>query len=184
MTGKLPFNLDIPKRGASCAKGGEAFHPGTEYHSILLETNQDQYKRQDFCCACWDNFAKEEMLAQATSHWKAHVIVSAKQNDKGIIAKQDQIQDDQVLDILKNGLDSEKIEDHAESFLLALYLARKKILILREQFEKENQTIFLYEIASTEEILPIRKVALSELQTAAIQQRLASKLRKKNQNSG
>ena len=179
MMGKPSFNLDIPKRSSSCSKGGETFHPGTEYHSILLEISHDQYQRQDFCSACWDNYTREELLGQATSHWKAQVIVSAKQNDKGL-PKQDQIQDDQLVALFKNGLESDKNEDHAEAFVLALYLARKKIIVLREQFEQENQTVFLYEIASTEEMIPVKKIALSELQIAAIQQRLATKLRKKS----
>lgn len=179
MSGPLPLNFNIPKRGPCCSKGGEAFHPGTEYHSILLETSQNRYQRQDFCSVCWDSCTREEILHLAKSHWKAQVIVSAKQNDKALLPKQEHVTDEQILLLLKTTLASEKDEDHAEAFVLALYLARKKILILRQQFDQEAQTIFLYEIASTEEMLPIKKIPLSELQTAAIQQRLAAKLQKK-----
>ncbi|MCB1148978.1 MAG: hypothetical protein KDK48_02340, partial [Chlamydiia bacterium] len=44
------------------------------------------------------------------------------------------------------------------AFLVALYLARKKKLLLRQEMVAEGRTTYLYEVAETEEIIPIEVV--------------------------
>lgn len=169
---KPPFQLDIPKRAQACAKGGEQLTPGMDYYSILVEDDALGLVRHDYCTACWEKGAKAEALANARSQWKSKVVFR-KEDD----AQMHLNRDEKILYLLREAMKEQTDEAMAETFVLALYLARRRLLYLRQELEEEGHTVQLYEVAATEEMLAIKKIALSHLQIEKIQQDVAKKLK-------
>jgi len=170
-TNKIPFQLEIPKRSHTCSSKGETFVPGAEYYSIVLDGDAGLLQRRDFCTGCWENSAKKEWLPEARSNWKSVVPKKAE------VPKKVEKNEEHVLELLKEALNAEGSEAQAEAFLLALYLARKKQIYLRQQLKDANgELISLYEVAATEEMLCVRRCALSALQMDSIQKRLMDQL--------
>lgn len=170
MKNKLAWQIEIPRRNRQCSLGGETFIPGMEYYSIISPSTSEEMQRQDFCLACWQlNTADSKTLGQ----WKA-TVPSAQVEEEDLIAKN---RDEQALDLLKKLHISDAAEDLADAFVLALYLARRRLVYLRQQLRQKQDEVMLYEIAATEEILPIKRIPLSQLQVTLTQQRLADKMR-------
>lgn len=165
------LQLEIPRRGRHCALGGENLSPGMEYYSILIEQDQG-FLRQDFCLPCWEK-TKEESIAKASSHWKSKVPAKLELDTMHLE------QDEKAIYLLKEALEKKTAEDDAQAFILALYLARKKQITLRDEIIQEGQKVNLYEDVATEEIFCVRNMELSQLQIQKIQQELAKQLKNK-----
>lgn len=151
------FYQEIPRRAHICTAGEERLEPGMEYFSILNENGQ----RSDFCPSCW----KQEFLNGARSYWKSIVPTKAQENPLP------KTRDARVLHLLKEALAEQSFD---EAFVLALYLARKRLLLLRNEIKEEMMQV--YEVAETEEMLCIKKFPLSELDTEKIQLSIAAKI--------
>ena len=164
------LQLEIPRRSRTCTKGAEPLLPGMEYYSILF-IEGETFKRQDFCPTCWEQI-KAEKINQADSHWKSKV--PAKQE-----ALKDLSRDERAMELLREALQTNAPEQRAEAFVLALYLARKKQLILRHELEQDGELVSLYEDPSTEEILTVKQAELTPPQIKQIQEELAKKLKGK-----
>lgn len=170
MTAKLSFQIEIPKRSNACSQKQESFASGSTYFSVLTYAEDGSLKRQDFCTACWDGLKNSPDL-QAKTHWKSRVVGKKSDVDRN------QDRDERALELLKDALTRNTKEDNAEAFVLALYLARRRILSYRQQMQHEDGSMVnLYEVAATEEMLCVRSVALSQLQVASLQKSLAAKL--------
>ena len=176
------FQLEIPRRATTCFKGNEALLPGMDYYSVLTpaalassaQASKEEKKiyRQDFCPLCWEQSAKEETIQQQKSYWKSKV--SAKKEEKQLALSRDE----RALELLKASLHQSYEGVEAECFVLALYLARRKIVALRQELKQENgENIQLYEIHATEEILCVKKIDLSQFSIQNIQIILAEKLK-------
>jgi hypothetical protein len=168
MSLKNIFQLEIPRRNSQCALGQETFSPGMDYHSLLIEEDSG-IQRQDFCNVCWN----PEFIAKAKIHWRSKV--SAKKE----ISSLPHNRDERALLLLKEAIKGESQENRMEAFVLALYLARKKILHIRHESNKKvNDALILYEVSDTEEIIPIKKIDLSQIEIEETQKGIANKLRK------
>ncbi len=165
---KAVFQLEIPRRGNQCAHGNEPMTPGMEYFSVLVEDAELGLKRLDYCPTCWQKI-KDEIKPR--SQWKAKVV--AKKDETPIHLNRDE----RILYLLKESMKLDTPEAHAETFVLALFLARRRLLYLRQEVKEEGQIMQIYEEAATEEMLTIRKMELSQLQTDKIQLEVAKKLK-------
>lgn len=166
----LPF-ITIPRRSAICAKGQEVLEPGAEYYSVLID-NGTALQRQDFCLACWKTVRLEEGIVQAKTHWKSRVVAKKEVVDHA------PDRDAKAMVLLIEQLAQQTADEQAEAFILALYLARRRLLYLRQQLIDEKGVMMqLYEVAATEEMLAVPKLILSPKQIAAVQVRLAAKLK-------
>lgn len=163
------FQIEIPRRSSYCARGGETLVPSMEYYSILLENPENGFHRHDFCPNCWENSAKLDFLPKSVSSWKSIVM---EKKEKFI----PQNRDEKILYLLKEALTQEYEDKHVEVFILALYLARRKKLLLRQELQREDGIFNLYEIADTEEMLCVKKFNLAQIQVEKIQLQLAKKL--------
>lgn len=167
------FHIQIPKRSKVCFSAQEVLSPGMDYYSLLIENNTHEYVRQDFCAVCWSKFldlpdGKKKTLGK---HWKSKVPVKKE------APQVPQNRDEQILSLLRNSLSGDMPEDREMSFVLALYLARKRFMILRKEMRQEDKTVIqLYEIPETEEMILIPKIELSSLQIEDIQLKIAKKL--------
>ena len=143
---KLTFQITIPRRAAECAHGHEAILPGTKYYSILIEgSEKEPYERRDYCPACWHHISQGNTPINALSAWKSKV-----PEKKGVSALPKQ-RDARALHLLKEAVTRDDSVAHGEAFVLALYLARRRRIFLRQEL-KHNETgsVNLYEAAETE----------------------------------
>lgn len=162
--------IQIPKRSSTCSIGLEPFEPGVVYFSLLKENEKSEVERKDFCSACWEN--THEKHAQSIKYWKSKVVkknVNAPPPTKNA----------QILQMLKSSIELE--ENVEESFVLALYLARMKVLILRKEMRDKDSILQVYEVAQTEEILVVKKIEISKLKTHEIQTKIALALSNRNE---
>lgn len=164
------FKIDIPKRSSHCIKGGERLIPGMDYYSLLLDEETQKMVRQDFCPTCWQQAVTQGDLTKNRGHWQSRV--DAK-HEKGSAQSLNKIE--KALSILKESQAMSERND-AEIFVLALYLARARQLILRKEMKDKGSYYNLYEIANQDEFLTIKKVDLSGLEINTIQQSLSKKL--------
>ena len=166
------LQIEIPKRAKVCTKDNAPLAPETPYYSVLCEDEHSGLVRQDYCEHCWQLFARQETISLARSHWKSKVP-----------SKKEEIQlpkhrDERAMVLLKHALQRSDEDSCAEAFVLALFLAHKRILFLRQEIRQDDgQIACLYEVAETEEMIWVKKINLSQLQTEQIQSELAKKFK-------
>ncbi len=162
----MSFFIEIPRRNTHCCVENEPFEQGMEYYSLLTTpVDSSVLQRQDFCVKCWEKQPKE--VIKSKTFWKSK-IGEKKKTEKSNLSR-----DEKILALLKEYLAKKDPELIQESFFLAIYLARRRRLYLR------NETLDsqLYEVAETEEMLPIKKVNLTQEQIAEVQEKLAEKIK-------
>lgn len=147
-----PF--EVPRRAAKCCKGEEPLNPGEDYISVLSKNHE----RSDYCLSCFPG--PKDLPGDTLGFWKATIPEKIERPTT---------KNERAMQLLHEAL-SEKKENLA--FVLALYLARKKVLKLRQELKDS----FLYEVLETEEMLQIEKVDLSSLEVEEIQQNIANTL--------
>lgn len=166
-----PFQIEIPRRAACCCHGGEPLLKGCEYYSTLVEgTHEGTYERRDYCLKCATQLIKEKAFENVRSLWKSAIPPQKEPSD---LPKQ---REAQALILLKEALAGNDRASYAEAFVLALYLARRRRIFLRQEMRRaDGQTTLFYEVADSEEMLCIPKIALSDLQVEIVQSELAKK---------
>lgn len=169
MSIKLPFVVEVPKRNSVCSIGLESFKPGMTYVSILLKSEEPpEFKRMDYCSACWEREGK--IPDGNASYWKSKV---PKGKEKEVVSSE--TYDERVVELFKNAV---KNSEEAEAFILSLWLVRKRKLILRHCYhEKDGQEVSVYEDPTTEEAFTIRKISLGNEEVLELKSRLALSLR-------
>lgn len=166
------FQIEIPKRSTQCVQGNEMLMPGMEYYSVLFLDDAGKYIRYDYCSSCWIAFAKNQSRSTKIL-WNAKV--SLKKDADNLALKS---RDEKALDLFKKCLQKSSQEEWAQLFILALYLARRRILFLRQEIAQENDFFLcLYEEAATEEIFPVLRKSLKQVNIEAIQSQLAEMLK-------
>lgn len=171
MLNRTPFQLEIPRRASICAKCHNELTCGMDYYSALIEDEMQGLNRQDFCSSCWET--KEAF--EPKSSWKSKV-VSKKEDNRNL----NLTRDEKILELLKSALQNDSKDSEAEAFILALYLARRRLLILRQELRQDNGDIIcLYEESATEVMHGVKKIAVSLLDINKIQANVAEKLRGK-----
>lgn len=168
------FQIEIPKRASHCVKGGEFLNQGDSYYTALISAqNEYAYERQDYCLTCWEAI---DLPNQAiASSWKS--VVPFKK-DKSELPKR---RDDRALYLLKEALSDQEGEGaKEEAFVLSLYLARRRLITVRQELMKGGFPYFLYEVAETEEMLCVPRIFLSDLRIEKVQQGLSKKFNVSN----
>jgi hypothetical protein len=164
--------LEIPRRNALCDKGQEPIKAGMEYYSVLIEDANREWKRLDYCSVCWKNECGDSFLKQAKVQWK-----SKRQSKEEVTTGESA----DALEMLKERLQLDTEESRQEAFILALFLARDRQIVLRKEIEEEN--LLFYEAFETEEIFPVRKIKLNHLDIVklknSIEKKLASSAKKR-----
>lgn len=166
---KSVLPIEIPKRAKTCLTGQEAFLPGMEYYSILTEDAHGEVQRQDYCLDCWEKVNLDSIPVKSV--WKSKVLnakdekLHFRNRDEKILHlfKELQLQDDEFAKM--------------ETYVLSIFLMRRKILLQREELDQAGETMILYEVSSTEEMLLIKKYELTALQIGLIQLGIAEKLK-------
>lgn len=152
---------EIPKRSPCCAHCKIPLLRGVEVISVLLE---EAPFRADYCSKCAIEAPKD------TPRWRSQVPERIKSRYS------DLKREERALAILKDLL-IEPADKWGEIFILAQFLDRKKILLLRQDLvSMQGIPLSIYEVAETEEILKIPRLDPKTLPLAQIQASLASYL--------
>lgn len=163
---------DVPQRSRHCALQKEELAEGTDYYSLLTEEDEG-FQRQDFCVACWKASASSiaEDATKKQIYWKARVPLRVRFSDKSLR------RDEKALLLLKEICREEGEEAQVESYVLALLLARKKRLQLRQELKGDSgDTVLFYEATASEEMFCVRKLDVAKIDSSAVQRRIAAKL--------
>lgn len=158
--------LKIPRRKRHCDLCTQSFAPQSTYDTVLVE-KEEGWDRRDFCSSCWN----PELKQSAKSHWRA--IVPRK--IEGAAATEETFLE--LIDHLR--LILEKASNPSQAFILALYLARKKLLQKRQEVEHDGVLVTLYEVKGNEEILAVPHIDITTLDAASLQEELQTLLQGK-----
>ncbi len=165
------IQIQIPKRSKVCMAGLEQLVAGMDYYSVLTENRNKEYERQDFCSVCFANFSNNNNLSLA-KYWKSKVPLK---KENVVIPS---TKNEQILSLLKNSLEQNSPTDEMKSFVLAIFLARKRYMSLRKEVKQEDGTILqIYEIPETEEMILVKKFAISTLEIEEIRTQIAKQLK-------
>ena len=114
------FQIEIPKRAATCMQGNEFLEVGMEYYSLLMPDENKGYKRFDYCLSCWEGIAKEKFSAGAKTAWKAKIASKKEVEDLS-----DKTRDEKAFYLLKNALADAHTEEWEETFTCPLFSEKK-----------------------------------------------------------
>lgn len=163
---KANFQIKIPKRSSHCAVCGSLLEPGAAFTSLVAE-GENEWERKDFHDSCWTGGEKGGM------HWSSKVPEASPQE-----APPELTRDEKGLKGLKECLASEGKEFEAQAYVLALYLTRRKQLVLRKHVRRKKGLFLVYEDAGGEETYVVYQPALSPQQLAEVEKKLAQDLLK------
>lgn len=161
------FQIEIPKRSVHCFHQGEHLLPGMEIYSLLLEDESQQLVRRDFCTACWGEVSGIEEKKATQGYWKSKIELRKVAPESSRVGR--------ALNLLRE-LRQAPEPCEGEIFILCLFLARARQIVLRQEFKKESIAYQLYEILHKEEYVTIKVVDLSQMQIENIQAALADRL--------
>lgn len=162
----LLLQTEIPRRARLCSIGQEPFSAGMEYYSVLIGKGEGVYERYDCCLSCWEKAGQQQYIPQAHSSWKSKVPAKSEQPASQNIHER-------ALELLKASLESGVEFEAPHRYLLAIYLARKRVILLRDNIEDTQ----LYEVASTEEMLQIKVIDLTKIDVDQVQKEIDAKFK-------
>lgn len=155
--------IDIPRRAKTCSKNGEVFMPGHTYMSRLTLIKDRDYQREDFCLDCWTS----ESEVKGSTLWKGEV-------PKKTLLEKKSDRLEKGLELLRQCLEADTLDDQKQAYFLALFLQRRKWLISRGEFRRKGVAKWLFEVSSTEELIEIPKVTIGQ-EDASLQELIAKK---------
>lgn len=164
------FQIQIPKRSVQCCAKEETFVSGMEYFSLLKENDKNEYERLDYCVSCFQEALLKNEIKNGAKYWKSKVPLKKR------APSSPQNKDVEIFELFKNSIAEVSDESNGISFVLALYLCRKRAILLRKEIIKDNLTFQIYEIAETEEMVAIKKMNFLYHEVEEIQRQIASKL--------
>lgn len=137
-----------------------------EYFSVVT-VEEGEPVRSDYCADCWKT-VEEKYREEHAQHWKGHIPKKYTSPYSGLN------QEERALAILRDLLPPTDREAEEEAFVLALFLAHKRRLILRAEDHQLQ-----YEDSQSGEMLIVPKIDLSQLRVEEVQKAVAAKMRDK-----
>jgi len=113
--------IDIPRRSRHCAECEVPFTPGAPYYSLLTHA----FERCDSCETCWNEPASGDVI----TYWKA----SVPTKEEKVELSHDR--DERAWQLFQMAVEEKNDE---EAFILSLYLARKRIIVSRQEVVEEG----------------------------------------------
>lgn len=158
---------EIPKRAQGCIQCQELFKPGHQVASWLYQNEEGIFLRDDLCIQCVvknEYREKEETLI----HWKAKVAcVKIKKPSSKSIQQEELAYELFHEERLKEAPDSKQ-----KTFILSLFLARKKRLFPRGEKNREKGLSY-YEDAQTGELIEVPLFQVQLIPVEEIKRELA-----------
>lgn len=145
---------DIQPRGNTCGQCARPFAAQQVLHT-LLTLGAEGYRRQDFCCSCWNS----ALRASAISHWQS-VFEPPPPPPTEVVKKET------AESLLRKLLGSDDPAHAPARYILAVMLERRRILKPRGTTEQDGRRALVYEHAQTGEsfVIPDPRLRLEQLE--------------------
>jgi len=121
---------NIQSRAHACQACEKPFQDKEPYHTILLDVRGD-FLRQDICAGCW-----EAQFSQGASERKGFVSHWQGTYEAPPTAPPDPIHKETAETLLRKLTELNEPRYAAAAFILAVMLERKRLLKVKEQFQK------------------------------------------------
>jgi len=161
---------NIQSRAHACQACGTVFAHQQPYHTLLFDT-QREIQRLDLCEPCWKNDHGEGARDRKgfISHWQG--VYEAPPP-----ASPEPIHKENAESLLRALVERNDPEHAAVSYILAVMLERKRILKVKEQYQRDTRRIFVYEQPRTGDVFTIPDPDLQLNQLEEVQRAVASLL--------
>jgi hypothetical protein len=160
---------NIQGRAHACQTCGHPFADRQPYHTLLFDDRSD-YRRLDVCPACWETgHRQDDRDAKGfISHWQGVYEAPPPPTDP--------IHKDTAESLLRKLIERNDPRYAPAGFILAVMLERKRVLKVKEQFQREGQRLFVYEQPKTGDLFTIADPNLRLDQLDAVQRDVAALL--------
>ena len=140
---------NIQARSHACQACEKPFADGELCQTLLLE-ERHQYARLDVCRQCWETQYGEGAADRKgfISHWQSVYHPPPA-------APPEAIQRETAEDLLRKLIAAGQPQDGPVCFILAVMLERKRILKVKEQFQRDGARVFIYEQPRTGDVFTI-----------------------------
>ena len=160
---------NIQSRAHACQACGKHFSDQQPYHTLLADAKHE-ILRQDLCEPCWEADAEGARDRKGfISHWQG--VYEAPPP-----APPEAIQKENAESLLRKLIEMNDPAHAAASYILAVMLERKRILKVKEQFQREGRRVFVYEQPRTGDVFTIPDPDLQLNQLEAVQRDVAQLL--------
>ncbi len=139
---------NIQSRAHACGACAKAFAHQEAYHTLLFDERQD-FRRSDICGACWQREYSDGARERKgfVSYWHGVFLAPEKAPEP--------IRKDTAESLLRKLIELNDPQYVPAGYILAVMLERKRLLKVKEQFQREGRRVFVYEQARTGDIFTI-----------------------------
>ena len=162
---------NIQSRSRICLQCEKPFEDQAIYHS-LLHTEGAELVREDLCHDCWHarkaagQSDPTQSPAAYLSHWQGRFQAPPPPTP-------DAIGRDTAESLMRRLATEDHPEYRGALYILAVMLERKRILKVRDQFQRDQQRLFVYEHAKSGDVFTIAEPALHLEELEKIQRDVA-----------
>jgi hypothetical protein len=161
---------NIQTRAHACQACGQPFADKTVYHTLLFDEKRD-FVRLDVCAVCWQN-----QYSQGARDRKGFLSYWQGLYEAPPASAPDPIKKETAETLLRKLIELNDPQFAAAGFILAVMLERKRLLKVKEQFQREGQRVFIYEQPATGDLFTITDPNLQLNQLEQVQQQVAGLL--------
>jgi hypothetical protein len=160
---------NIQSRSSGCEACNKPFADREPYHTLLFDEKAD-FRRLDICAACWREQYGEGAHDRKgfISYWQG--IYEAPP------APTDPIQKETAETLLRKLIEQNDPQYIPAGYILAVMLERKRVLKVKEQFQREGGRVFIYEQPKTGDVFTIADPNLRLDQLEQVQRDVAALL--------
>ena len=161
---------NIQSRAHACQACEKSFADGQPFHTLLSD-EKSEFKRLDICEPCWQAQFSEGARDRKgfISHWQG-VYQSPPP------APPEAIQKENAETLLRKLVELNDPKFAAAAYILAVMLERKRLLKVREQFNRDGRRVFIYEHPKSGDLFTIADPNLQLDQLDEVQRDVANLL--------
>jgi len=161
---------NIQARSHACQACGRPFADQELCQTLLLEEHH-QLLRMDVCKKCW-----ETQYSEGAGDRKGFISQWQGVYQSPPAAPPEAIQRETAEDLLRKLIAAGQPKDGPVCYILAVMLERKRILKVKEQFQREGARVFIYEQPRTGDIFTIADPNLQLNQLEEVQRNISQLL--------
>jgi len=161
---------NIQSRAHACQSCGKSFADKQPYHTVLSDEKQE-FQRTDVCAHCW-----QQQFSEGARDRKGFISQWQGIYEAPPAAPPDAIQKETAETLLRKVIESDDPKYIPAAFILAVMLERKRILKIKEQFNREGKRVFVYEQPKTGDLFTIVDPNLQLNQLEEVQRDVGSLL--------
>jgi hypothetical protein len=140
---------NIQARSHVCQSCEKPFADGERCQTLLLE-ERHQYLRMDVCSQCWNT-----QYGEGTADRKGFISQWQSIYHPPPAAPPEAIRRETAEELLRKLIAAGQPTDGPVCFILAVMLERKRILKVKEQFQRDGARVFIYEQPRTGDVFTI-----------------------------